>query len=572
MTSMECPHCRAALPSEARFCLQCGKAVSSEALTLTEGAGPPPPPPARTLPEGLSIAQYKIAGVIGEGAMGVVYRASDSALGRMVALKALHANLLGDAGIRRRFAREARVMTGWSHPGIVTAYDCILRDDLHAIVMELVDGPTLEDYLQRSSGPLPLAELRLLFRDILDAMATAHERGIVHRDLKPQNILLRPDEAGLHPKVTDFGIAKVIEGTAYTMTGAVLGTTKYMSPEQVQSPGKVDHRSDIYSLGVSLYRALTGRCPFESDNHFELMMAHIHQAPEPPSYYRPGLPRKLDKVVLAALAKGPDDRPQSCRDLRDLLEGALIDAVAEEPSPRPDRPKPGVVRGGDGTELLLVAAGPFLHGPNRRRVYLDAFYLGRVPVTNHQFETFVQATDYHPTDVMRARFLSHWRGGRCPDALADHPVVYVSWLDALAYCAWAGRRLPTEAEWEKAARGDDGRKYPWGRSEPSGQRANFGQPRDGGTSAVGSYPEGASAYGMFDMAGNVWEWCEDVDNPEYYLGGPERNPRYTVRAGHVPHVVRGGAFNYDARSLRTFARASFEATFRINNVGFRCAL
>src|SRR5262249_10506120 len=97
---MECPSCRAALPSEARFCLQCGKAVSSEALPLPEGAGPPPPPPSRTLPEGLSIAQYKIAGVIGEGAMGVVYRASDSALGRMVALKALHANLLGDAGIR----------------------------------------------------------------------------------------------------------------------------------------------------------------------------------------------------------------------------------------------------------------------------------------------------------------------------------------------------------------------------------------------------------------------------------------------------------------------------------------
>src|SRR5215470_16426656 len=119
---MECSHCHAALPSEARFCLQCGRAVARLFMTLTEGVASPPPPPSRTLPEGLCIAQYTIAGVIGEGAMGVVYRASDSALARTVALKALHANLLGDAGIRRRFAREARVMTGWSHPGIVTAY------------------------------------------------------------------------------------------------------------------------------------------------------------------------------------------------------------------------------------------------------------------------------------------------------------------------------------------------------------------------------------------------------------------------------------------------------------------
>src|SRR5262249_23825577 len=128
---MECPDCRAALPAEARFCLQCGRAVSRQWTTLTEGAPPPQPPLARTLPDGWAVGPYTTAGVIGEGAMGVVYRASDSALGRTVALKALHANLLGDAGIRRRFAREARVMTGWSHPGIVTAYDCILREDIH---------------------------------------------------------------------------------------------------------------------------------------------------------------------------------------------------------------------------------------------------------------------------------------------------------------------------------------------------------------------------------------------------------------------------------------------------------
>jgi serine/threonine-protein kinase len=318
-----------------------------------------------------------------------------------------------------------------------------------------------------------------------------------------------------------------------------------------------------------LYRTVTGRHPFESDSHYELMMAHVHEPVPPPSQYRPELPAAFEALIVDALAKAPSDRPEDCAAMRRRMDVALADTPAGRASV-PSAPRPPVIASGSGPDMVLVPPGAFAMGPSRREVFLDAFYAARTPVTNAQFEAFVRVTGYRPSDAMADRFLAHWRGGGCPPALADHPVVFVSWLDAQAYCAWAGRRLPTEAEWEKAARGDDGRKYPWGKTDPSAERANYGRARSGHTSPVDAHPAGASPYGLLDMAGNVWEWCEDVDDPAFYLRGPERNPRRTV--GDGARVARGGSFMYDARSLRTFSRASFEPTFRFAGIGFRCAL
>ena len=589
MVETTCPSCQETLPARARFCPGCGRSLpadeSGSCSTLTARPRRALALPPRLIAPGTLIAgRYTIAGVIGEGGMGVVYRATDGANDRVVAIKALHPSLMGDDEIRRRFTREAQLMLGWNHRHVARVYDLIEHADLLAFVMEYVDGPTLEDHAQRWGGKLPYDDIRLIFAGILEAMADAHALGIVHRDLKPQNILLRFDDAGVSPKIVDFGIAKILEGTNYTMTGALLGTCRYMAPEQAQSPQDIDHRADIYSLGVTLYRCVTGRCPFEGNNHFSVMMAHVEQAPEPPSDYRPHLPPELEAVILQALAKDRTDRPQSCEAFRAALDRALVDVTPARVDRDGEHPR--VVVEDDGNEMMLIAQGPFQMGAHRRTVSLDRFYMARYPVTNRQFRAFVDAANYRPRDPEAHRFLLHLRTGRPPE-LDDHPVVYVSWFDARAYCRWAARRLPTEAEWEKAARGPDGHKFPWGRDEPAPELANFGHARakghtltrsgdgvvgDGGTRSVRAFPRSASPYGIEGMAGNVFEWCEDIDDVAFYLHGPDRNPRNTIQLGTGPCVIRGGSFRYDARSLRTYARASFPPTFRIDTLGFRVAM
>jgi serine/threonine-protein kinase len=209
-------------------------------------------------------------------------------------------------------------------------------------------------------------------------------------------------------------------------------------------------------------------------------------------------------------------------------------------------------------------------GPERRPVYLRSFYVDRFPVTNAQFATFLRSTGYR--SEIGAEFVSHFRDGAPPRGLEGHPITQVSWFDARAYAVWAGKRLPTEAEWEKSARGEDGRRYPWGKSEPDASRANYGRLR-ASTIAVGSCPAGASPYGVEDLAGNVWEWCEDVDSPEFFLRGPSHDPCNRPQTGRHRdgrRVVRGGSWMYDARSIRTYSRSSFEPCAFSAGIGFRC--
>jgi serine/threonine-protein kinase len=302
-------------------------------------------------------------------------------------------------------------------------------------------------------------------------------------------------------------------------------------------------------------------------------MAHVTNAPRAPSKLRPDTPPALERLILDALAKAPDKRPPSCAIFRERLLDAVPAVVdLSEPSRISSADLPKAVRDSQGHEMVLVPGGTFVMGSARREVHLDGFYLDRTPITNAEFGVFVEATAYKPQDAGAKRFLAHWRQGKPPKGEERHPVVFVSWFDARAYAAWAGRRLPTEAEWEKAARGTDGRKYPWGRSEPRSSQANFGRSREG-TTPVGSFPEGASPYGLQDMAGNVWEWCEDFYDDEFYENGPSMNPKLVVPSekGKNGHVMRGGSFMYDARALRTYARVNFDPHYRFAEGGFRCA-
>jgi formylglycine-generating enzyme required for sulfatase activity len=587
-----CHRCDARLPDRARFCPTCGYEQSQGAVADT-GTGPRSAQtqkhasemssafvgtavtlasdrPARhthLLGAGTVIGGvYTIAGIIGEGGMGAVYRAHDSARARTVAIKVLHPNLAGDADVRRRFAREAKLMRSFSHSHVASVFDFVEDDRFLAIVMEYVEGPTLTQEVQRWAGRMPYAEIRMIMTDVLDAMEQAHRYGAVHRDLKPDNVLLQVSRERPYPKIIDFGIAKILEGTTYTVTGALLGTCRYMAPEQVEHPAGLSYPADVYSLGVTLYQMVTGRCPFEHESQFAVMMAHVRDQPAPPSTIREDVPPALEALIMDALQKAPLDRPRSCAEFNERLVRAL-EGFNAEVAPLD---APAVKRDPDGSELVLVPAGFFWMGQERRSVYLNGFYIDRYPVTNRQFAAFLGTTAYRPT--VTKNYLSHWREGRVPPGLEDHPVVHISWFDAQAYANWAGKRLPTEAQWEKSARGTDGRRYPWGKLTPDATRANYGRQRMG-TVRVGNYPAGASPYGVQDLAGNVWEWCEDVDSPDFYTAGPTHNPCNRYRRddpARVRMVVRGGSFMYDAHSIRTFSRSSFEPSVGSKGIGFRC--
>ncbi len=571
-----CSGCLRALPSEARFCSGCGRDSQASDVQLGPVSGANRRAagreasdassallPMRIAP-GTRVSVYRIEDVIGEGGMGVVYRAYDEALDRVVALKCLHSNLAGDPDIRMRFAREARILREYGHPNVVRVYDFVEHDYLLAMVMELVEGPSLVEHLGKWRGHMPLEEISRLFQGVLAAVEAGHRQGVIHRDLKPENILIRGTGETLRPKIVDFGIARILEGTTYTMTGAFLGTCCYMSPEQVREPHAADPRSDIYSLGVTLYQLCTGKLPFEG-NHFAVMMAHVNQEPVPPSQLRSDLPGELERLILDALAKDPTQRPASCRVFHERLAAAL--PIHAAPVTISGFPKV-VVRAGAGGEMVLIPEGTFGMGQKRRTVHLDAFYLDRAPVTNGEFATFLETTGYRPTDEDAARFVPQLLTGKLNKREQDHPVAYVSWFDARAFAAWAGKRLPSEAEWEKAARGTDGRKYPWGRAQPSPLRANYGN-NAGGTLPIGSCPEGASPYGILDLAGNVWEWCEDLDDPAFYEDGPPNNPRNESTGQRL--VMRGGSYLFGPQALRTYARTSFEPHYRFAGGGFRCA-
>jgi len=491
--------------------------------------------------------------------MSAVYAATDLELGRSVALKALHPFLLGDAGISARFRREARIGSGWLHPHIGLVYDLVDAGDVLAIVMERIEGSTLTQVLRRWQGGLPIPELMAVAHGVVDALREAHARGIIHRDVKPGNIMVEQIDGRLHPRVIDFGIARVLEGTTYTLSGAVMGTCRYMSPEQVRGEA-VGPESDVYALGAVLYELATGSPPFDEGSPYALMMAHTTQPVPPLVERRADVPIVLEQLIVAMLAKAPEERP-ALDEVQQRLE-------AFQPRHRPSREEAGGP-GPNRHTLQAVPSGPFLYGPGRREVYLDAFAIDRYPVTNRQFAAFLKATGYRPE--VRRSFLRHWGTGGPPTALLDHPVVFVSHQDASAYAAWLGLRLPTEAEWEKAARGTTGRRYPWGRRNPTPERANYGR-RGGTTQPVQAHPEGRSPYGVEDLAGNVWEWTLDADADGFVPSGPAVNPRRPVAIHEGLAVAKGGCWWFDdPKALLASSRSAWATTHRSDTLGFRCA-
>ncbi len=276
--------------------------------------------------------RYRLERLIATGGMAQVWAATDETLTRRVAVKLLHPHLAADETFIARFRAEAIAAAKLTHPSIVAIYDTCTDGGEEAIVLELVEGPTLREWLDEH-GPLEPGQAAEVVAQAADALEAAHRAGIVHRDVKPANILLCADG---RVKVADFGIAKAAEGSELTATGTMLGTAKYLAPEQVEG-GPVDPRTDVYALGIVLYEALCGRPPFDGESDAAIALARLHRAPMRPRQVRAGVPRALEEVVLRALSRDPDDRYVSAGALR----GALLGCIEPVPLIGEITPAPG---------------------------------------------------------------------------------------------------------------------------------------------------------------------------------------------------------------------------------------
>ncbi|MCB9507145.1 MAG: serine/threonine protein kinase [Myxococcales bacterium] len=293
----------------------------------TDGAAPQSlaaPPAADTLAPGTILRDtYRIAEFVGEGGAGAVYLAEHVNLGHFVAVKTLFGKYVRDAEMRRRFYEEAIIQANLAHPNIVRVFDVHDTPALCAIFMEYVEGSSLDRYLHRRQRPDAVETTARLFVPMLDAMAYAHSQGVVHRDLKPANVLLASGADGLSPKITDFGIAKILSEQRRTETGTAMGTVYYASPEQLTDAKSVDHRADVYSLGCTLYEMLTLKLPFEDATMFGVMKKHV-QAPRPdPSVLNSEVPRDVAAIVMRAMAVDPKHRFQSCAEFAAELRRAV---------------------------------------------------------------------------------------------------------------------------------------------------------------------------------------------------------------------------------------------------------
>jgi len=622
-----------------------------------------------------SLGRYHILEQLGEGGMATVYKAYDTRLETDVAVKVIRTERLAPEILQRslkRFEREAKALARLTHPHIVKVTDFGEYEERPYLVMEYLPGGTLKGRIKQ--GPIPWGDAIRLLLPIAEALDFAHSQNMIHRDVKPSNILLT--ERG-QPMLTDFGIAKILdleETQDLTGTGMGVGTPEYMAPEQWT--GKASALSDQYSLGVVLYEMLTGRKPYIADTPAAIL---LKQATEPlprPGQFARDLPEKVEKILLKALAKNPEDRYPSMGGFAAALESALSGTTAAArpqparpggqkgdtqativqegtetfterdrsrsmpkaapvlppssnqrraggegwqrywplaltalllicglsmglvwaltrpalPTPAPSTreptatPPPTAAPAADASEITdatgvpmrLVPAGEFTMGSDSyddekpvHQVYLDAFYMDVYEVTNAAYKTCVDAGRCTPPHGTSSYTRSSYYGNSQFD---NYPVINVDWNQANAYCEWRGAQLPTEAQWEKAARGTDGRIYPWGDTPPTCSLANFsaGKYCVGDTWKAGSSESGKSPYGIYDLAGNVWEWVADWYDSSYYSISPSNNPQGPASGEY--RAVRGGSWLNNGNNLRSADRNRNVPSDSNNYLGFRCAL
>lgn len=509
---------------------------------------------------------------LGRGGTAMVYRVYDASLEYDVAIKLLHEQLLEDFSTRpsmlRSLVSEVRISRELRHDNICGIHDLYQGPEGTGVVMDIVEGGELHEWMKlHANNRLATAPERLeLFRRLTAALAYAHTK-IVHRDLKPSNIFLRDRDVG-RPVIMDFGFS--VLGARVSEDSSLALTPKYAAPEQYLTPHEVDRRADLWALGMIAYELFAGQVPPCSLKDV-LKTRTVPRIPleqiEPPSRFNAAVPVSLDRIILQAMHYDADRRLQSADDLLAALNGIELIrnplGIGEDGQPVDDMGsrRSRAVRLEGGTYYLGSRAGP---GTNKNelpglRVQLTPFLIDPTPVTNTEYVTFAAATGY-PLPPMHNRKLAEF--GR-------HPVVGITHAEALAYARWVGGSLPTEAQWEYAARaGENFAEYPWGAEPPGPALANIDRIATG-TTPVGSFIEGRNGFGLDDCCGNVWEWCLDSYEEDFFrfLAKDTINPVNLRKTGD--RSLRGGSFEDFAVMGRCAFRGHANPNDRRNNIGFR---
>jgi serine/threonine-protein kinase len=572
-----------------------------------------------------TLGKYQIESFLGMGASAEVYKALDTTLKRIVALKVLKSALVADEEAFARFTQEAQTLASLVHPQIAWVWDLGEADGRYFIAMRYVDGQSLDKVIAER-GALPWEETLKITEQVASSLEFAHDKGLVHRDVKPQNIMIGKSEGAV---LTDFGLVKALHSSGMTSTTSMIGTPSYIAPE-IWEGEEASPASDQYALASVITEMLTGRVLFGGTTP-AIMKKHLLEPPSLPEKPPEGFPNGILIALQRALGKNPVGRyasvkqfvseletplkiapshlpenskhlakkklPNSRKEKQEILNNSettkeLMQNIKTGPIPvriekkQPVQKRPPT-RQNQGQKLLTLApgvkmvfmrvpAGKFIMGSEvaaadekpQHKVYLGEYWIGKVPVTNAQFLAFAESASYP--------FPHHWNNGKIKEGKENHPVVNVNWLDSQEYCSWLSEitgeniQLPTEAEWEKASRGVDGRKYPWGDLEPDENNCNFSTSIFGrGTSPVGQYsPGGDSTYGCEDMAGNVWEWVNDWYRPDYYQKSPASNPKGPSEG--IYRVMRGGSWKSSEDGVRSSRRSCRSPGDVDHYLGFRC--